>query len=259
MTQENPPNQHRPTSPPVLPAISFENPVDAFRRDNFFSVPCSVSLPFLGGVCAEEPIDPAALQATWNSMQTDTYMADGGIYRQRTFATLATSGKGDPFALTGPTPHYQDVKHNDFAGGIPRWLQQTPDSVTGSGFFRSLMATAKAFGDTLSGPGPWWAEFHQFRILTGTGKDGQPTPEGLHRDGVDYVLIMLINRVNVRGGKTTITDPSGTVLTTMTLRNPFDCIILKDDAVRHAVSTISPVDPLRPGFRDTIVLTLTRK
>ena len=49
-------------------------------------------------------------------------------------------------------------------------------------------------------------ELHQFRIEARAGQIGQPTPEGLHRDGVDWVLVVLVDRRNVESGVTSIYD-----------------------------------------------------
>ena len=35
---------------------------------------------------------------------------------------------------------------------------------------------------------------------------GKPTPEGVHRDGVDFVIVVMIKRVNIDSGATTIYD-----------------------------------------------------
>ena len=45
-----------------------------------------------------------------------------------------------------------------------------------------------------------WGQAHPFRVLTSTAAEGQPTPEGLHRDGVTLVASLLIGRHNVTGG-----------------------------------------------------------
>jgi hypothetical protein len=47
-------------------------------------------------------------------------------------------------------------------------------------------------------------ELHQFRIEAGDGEAGLPTPEGAHRDGVDWVIVMLVDRHNVASGVTDI-------------------------------------------------------
>ncbi len=48
----------------------------------------------------------------------------------------------------------------------------------------------------------WHVELHQFRIETSPAETGRPTPEGLHRDGVDWVFVMLVDRHNVSDGVT---------------------------------------------------------
>ena len=55
-------------------------------------------------------------------------------------------------------------------------------------------------------PPAWHVEIHQFRIEARSGQDGQPTPEGMHRDGVDWVLVLLVSRVNIASGETSIGD-----------------------------------------------------
>ena len=46
-------------------------------------------------------------------------------------------------------------------------------------------------------PQPWYVEAHQFRIDTTDGI-GRPTPEGAHRDGVDFVAVILIQRTGIK-------------------------------------------------------------
>ena len=58
--------------------------------------------------------------------------------------------------------------------------------------------------ERLSPTRAWHIEVHQFRIEARPGEPGQPTPEGMHRDGVDFVLVLLVRRQNVRSGVTSI-------------------------------------------------------
>ena len=44
----------------------------------------------------------------------------------------------------------------------------------------------------------------------------------MHRDGVDYVLVLLIDRRNIGSGETTIHAPDGRTLGAFTLTEPFD-------------------------------------
>ena len=56
----------------------------------------------------------------------------------------------------------------------------------------------------------WKIEMHQFRIEPSPRESGKPTPEGMHRDGVDWVFVGLIARTGVAGGVTGIGDAART-------------------------------------------------
>jgi hypothetical protein len=66
----------------------------------------------------------------------------------------------------------------------------------------------------------WHIEAHQFRIEARPDAAGQPTPEGIHRDGVDYVIVMLVSRVNIESGTTTMHTPDGREVGRFTLARP---------------------------------------
>ena len=101
----------------------------------------------------------------------------------------------------------------------------------------------------------WHVEVHQFRIEARPGEAGQPTPEGLHRDGVDYVLVLLVGRHNIASGTTTIHDLENRELGSFTLTRPFDAALVDDARVYHGVTPVVPLDPQRPAHRDVLVVT----
>ncbi len=88
-------------------------------------------------------------------------------------------------------------------------------------------------------------ELRQFRIEAGDGEAGLPTPEGAHRDGVDWVIVMLVERCNVASGVTDIFAGDGARLGAFTLEQPRDTVFLDDHRVLHGVTAIHP---LEPGF-----------
>jgi hypothetical protein len=80
----------------------------------------------------------------------------------------------------------------------------------------------------------------------------------MHRDGVDYVLVLLVNRVNIASGMTSVHDLSGKELGHFTLTAPFDAALVDDARVMHGVTPVEPLDPAEPGFRDVLVVTFRR-
>ena len=77
----------------------------------------------------------------------------------------------------------------------------------------------------------------------------------MHRDGVDYVLVLLIDRQNIASGTTTVHALDGAELGAFTLTVPLDAALLDDARVAHGVTPIEPVDPAGPAYRDVLVVT----
>ena len=90
------------------------------------------------------------------------------------------------------------------------------------------------------------SRLHQFRIEARSGEAGQPTPEGMHRDGVDWVLVLLVGRENIKSGETTIYDLAKHPLGSFTLTRPLDAALVDDSRVYHGVTPVEPLDPAHP-------------
>ena len=93
----------------------------------------------------------------------------------------------------------------------------------------------------------------QFRIDTSDGL-GRPTPEGAHRDGVDFVAVLLVARHAIKGGETRVFEANGPAGQRFTLDAPWSLLLLDDARVIHESTPIQPLDA-SGGHRDTLVLT----
>lgn len=197
-----------------------------------------------------------AFADSWNDLAQDAHMADGGRYRRRRFACFEVA----PGVLVRAPhqPHYQSLDYNRLNGGVERWFEPVTDAVAGDAFTRKIIELALAVFEGPDPAFPWRAELHQFRIEARAGEDAQPTPEGVHRDGVDWVLVMLVARENVAAGVTGIFDPAGTSLGAFTLTQPLDAVFIDDNRVFHGVTAITPVDPSKPAYRDVLVVTFRK-
>ena len=102
-------------------------------------------------------------------------------------------------------------------------------------------------------------ETHQFRIEARPGETGQPTPEGLHRDGVDWVAVLLVRRENVASGVTSIYDLQKRPLGSFTLTAPMETALTDDMRVYHGVTAIEPLVTGEPAYRDVLVATFRRE
>lgn len=196
--------------------------------------------------------------ASWQHLETDGFMADGGRYRRRRLANFLAL-PGLPGHLRGlHRPHFQASVHNRLNGGVDRWFAPVEDSVARNPVCTGLLAFGRAVADALHPATPWFVEMHQFRVEAMPGAPGLPTPEGVHHDGVDVVLIAMLARTNLAGGETLVTDEAGAELARFTLDGMLDLAILDDHRVMHGVTPVEPADPARPSSRDVLVLTWKR-
>ncbi|HEX3575699.1 MAG TPA: 2OG-Fe dioxygenase family protein [Rhodopila sp.] len=200
--------------------------------------------------------DWPAFAASWDDLGPDTYMADGGRYRKRRHAVFAVNPGG--IVRQPAQPHYQSRDYNTLNGGIERWFEPVREDVGASASMTTVLTFCRNLFGMVSPAHGWHVEVHQFRIEARGGEAGRPTPEGMHRDGVDYVLVLLVNRTNIISGVTSVHDLAGKELGAFTLTQPFDAALVDDARVMHGVTPVEPLDPNTPGYRDVLVVTFRR-
>jgi len=198
---------------------------------------------------------------SWDDLGIDAYMADGGRYRRRRFAAFRAAAAG--IVRKPHQPHYQSRDYNPLNGGIERWFEPVSEAIGRHPALTATLRTSHALFDrmTPSGvrPEAWHVELHQFRIEARPGEEGRPTPEGMHRDGVDWVLVLMVRRENIASGETTIYDLVKRPLGSFTLAAPLDAALVDDSRVYHGVTAVLPLDPRRPAYRDVLVVTFRRE
>jgi hypothetical protein len=198
---------------------------------------------------------------SWDDLGIDAYMADGGRYRRRRFACFRAGPEG--ITRKPHQPHYQSRDYNPLNGGIQRWFEPVAEAIGRHPALRAVLITCHRLFDALTlpplRPSSWHVEIHQFRIEARPGQEGRPTPEGMHRDGVDWVLVLLVSRVNISSGETSIGDLAQRPLGSFTLTDPLDAAVTDDNRVYHGVTPVTPLDPARPGHRDVLVVTFRRE
>ncbi|MBB5190190.1 hypothetical protein HNQ50_000912 [Silvimonas terrae] len=229
----------------------------ALTQQGYCFVPAALSRALLGADTVFEAAWPA-FAASWDDLVLDEYMADGGKYRRRRHATLSMAAGEATFCVQPHRPHYQSLEYNPLNGGVARHYQPVTEAVLQSPVLAHLMAAGSQVFGTIRPGTTWQVEMHQFRITADGSNVGQPTPEGMHRDGVDFVLMVLINRQNVQQGVSTVQDPAGKHLQTFTLIEPLDMAVVNDERVRHGVSPIRPEAAGQLAVRDILVLTFRR-
>jgi hypothetical protein len=143
------------------------------------------------------------LAPSWARLPRDTYLRDGGRYRHRRHSCFVQELDTDTVTLVPHRAHWQPTDYNALHGGMERWFEPIETQVVAAAIWSQLLRTLGLEFAGAAAVTRWYVEAHQFRIDTASGI-GRPTPEGAHRDGVDYVAVILIDRRDVSGGETRV-------------------------------------------------------
>lgn len=202
--------------------------------------------------------DWPAFADSWNDLPLDLHMADHGRYRRRRHAVFAAGADG-VLARRPDQPHYQALDYNPLNGGVERWFEPVSAPLGVGPSMTAILEFCRRLFSALAPAGvAWHIETHQFRIEAASGLAGQPTPEGMHRDGVDYVLVLMIRRCNILSGTTMIGNTAVGFFSSFTLVEPFDAALVDDHRVFHGVTPVEPLDAAQPAYRDVLVVTFRR-
>lgn len=204
-------------------------------------------------------VTPASLQAwlpQWDHLPPDDYLRDGGRYRSRRHSCFIQEVGSGALVLAPHRAHWQSTDYNALHGGIDRWFEPLETSLIADPAWTRLVAAIGALFAVAAGGAAgserWYIEAHQFRIDASNGV-GRPTPEGAHRDGVDFVAVIVVNRRDVKGGETRVFQADGPLGMRFEITQPWSALLLDDVRMMHETTPIQPTGPV--AVRDTLVLT----
>jgi hypothetical protein len=199
----------------------------------------------------------SALAPAWNELPRDEYLRDGGRYRFRRHACFVQDREHGTLVRAPHRAHWQPTTYNALHGGLERWFAPVEPAVADSDAWRALLGSCGDVFARVRETSTWYIEAHQFRIDTATGI-GRPTPEGAHRDGVDFIAIVLVAREHVIGGETRVFPVGSDQGVRFTLEEPWSALLLDDARVVHETTPIQSAAG-GTGWRDTLVLTYRAK
>ncbi len=226
----------------ALSAVVRELRATGFARLSAAEASLALGLD-LGALCG--------LRDSWEHLPRDAYLRDGGAYRARRHSCFVQA-LGATLTLVPHRPHWQPTAYNALHGGLTRWFEPiAPEVRAHPAWLKLLVSLGEVFAAVQPAP-RWFIEAHQFRIDTANGI-GRPTPEGAHRDGVDFVAVILVGRRHVIGGETRVFDAAGDTGVRFTLSEPGSMLLMDDARVIHETTPLQPQG--EGGVRDTLVLT----
>ena len=242
-------NQTPFSSRTALPLVALAELVPSLKDQGFAAVdPLSLSSAMGVGLS-----DLSALGPFWDDLPADAYLRDGGRYRRRRHSCFVVTA--EHVECVAHRAHWQPLAYNALHGGIERWFEPLDPALVNQPLWSRLLVLLSQACSQVKGAQPWFVEAHQFRIDTTDGI-GRPTPEGAHRDGVDFVAVILVSRKSIKGGESRVFDADGPHGIRFTLAEPWTLLMMDDERVIHETTPIQPLE--EGGHRDTLVLTFRR-
>lgn len=235
------------TSATLAPPLTALQALPQTLRDDGYVVVSAQTVAEIAGVPLSELL---TLNCFWDDLPRDPYLRDGGRYRFRRHASYEI--QGSTLSMVPHRAHWQSVDYNALHGGIERWFEPIQTQLANHPAWQALLLGMAQILNSLKPVQKWFVEAHEFRIDTTDGI-GRPTPEGAHRDGVDFVAVFLLDRVGIKGGETRIFQAGGSAGLRFTLTQPWSLLLMNDAKMIHESTPIQPVG--KHGHRDTLVLT----
>ncbi len=237
--------------------VDLEQPLDRAAaqqrlRDQGF---CVLNPQAMVRLTGQPPAAFDALVPFWDDLPADAHLKDGGRYRYRRHGCFVQTLTPPVLEPVAHRAHWQPTTYNALHGGMERWFEPLQPALPQSSAWIAMVRELGALFAGVRAPrgGRWYIETHPFRIDTADGL-GRPTPEGAHRDGVDFVAVVFVGRAGVIGGETRVFEAAGPLGVRFTLEQPWTAMLLDDTRVVHESTPIQP-DGGAAGRRDTLVLT----
>lgn len=148
-------------------------------------------------------------------------------------------------------PFIQHPKFNKAVGGVARELpplKSRPDVEMNS------ILNAFAFDRTQ----PFHLKIHQIRVITTREMQGIAIAEGAHRDGQEWQIVAVVDRVNVKGGQSQFLPTGGGDPFFAYTLQPGETVCNEDAKMWHNATDLAPVDLHQRGHRDIFIVATNR-
>lgn len=208
-------------------------------------------IPDPGFVLIDLPPIPPEVLESYHHVELDPYMGNQTRYKRFSQYKMTFDERdGWGFELLPPRAYTAFKQFNPVAGGIRRHYQ--PISVD----FTPVVKVVSDGPLPLDDDEDWQINVHQNRSRAFADKPGQLTPEGVHQDGHEYVMIAVLARHNVKGGEMRLWRPNQDEPFWRGTLRPGQAALLDDRAILHDVTDLQPDG--EDAYRDILIVSFSR-
>lgn len=195
--------------------------------------------------------------SSYNNLEVDLTNEKGFITRMRRYGNYQIDVDRDVYSIyyTGKDTFKKNIHDKKKEKGKITLLE--PEMVDNP-FFLHLMAQTCALSllNSQRRINSFNVSLHQVRQITYPGIESHNAPEGIHQEGVDYIVSdFVLKRYNIKGGENIIYDKDKNQIDQITLKHG-EGIFQNDKKLLHYVT---PIQSKREyvGYRDIIGLDIT--
>lgn len=193
------------------------------------------------------PINLSSLKQFFNRLPVDPYIKDN--YRLRRLSRFIVTGNE-----LVKLPHgclFQSKEYNPLLGDIKREFEELNNALIELDDFKKIVF---AFSESCNLHPEAEIGVHQIRTTCSLSNFGNPAPEGIHRDGTDFIGIFSADREGIQGGETHLYTAKGEKPVFKKILNPGELLLVNDHEFFHFTTPIKPTADTQ-GVRDVFVLT----
>jgi hypothetical protein len=192
------------------------------------------------------------LREDYQTLPPDAFLPDHGKYRFRRFDRFYFYPATGELVLLPHVDYFQSNDINTVTGGIVRQFAPLTRKTANNPFLHELIRFDFAqfpLRDPEQKYQPWQVDVHEIHVVAQPGDIGHPTPEGVHRDGAEFVTVHLAALENASGGIVTVYDDDKQPITSFQLQNILDSYLFDDARLWPGVTPIASYDGIHPAQR----------
>lgn len=194
----------------------------------------------------------AALRADYETLPADEYLPGKRHYRFRRYDRFRFDAATGQLDVLPHEDYFQDTTINHVTGGIVRKFAPLLPATLTNPFLHWLIRHDFAqfpLRTPEQARGIWQVDVHEILVKAAPHSDAHPTPEGVHRDGAEFVTVHLAALDNAAGGLVTVYDDDKQPLQHFQLQRILDSYLFDDARLWHGVTPIVSADGINAGVR----------
>lgn len=214
---------------------------------------------FATGAELRAELDPSGVhwptfEAHWEGLDEDPYLKGDYVFRHRRYGLVGYTPRTGVSRMLENTTFYQSSEINGYAGGIQRTFAALEPDFVAHPLFQALMHSSfAAYGvEDEYLDAEWQADVNLFRLKVEEARVTEPTPEGIHRDGVPFGTVHVVHRHRVEGGISHVYTMDEELLDVKMLTGGLDTLYAFDNRVKHYATPLF-AHGMSEGYRDTLV------